>query len=190
MVILISLLIVVILFSLLIELVQEALHLFSLFVELTQEAPQIRILSIHFVRLGRSVCNAATSLRKVAESVGKQDTLFLIDLDDEAHVVLLQEVFSEVGILTVVNVNTPSLLLQLLHNFNLLSQYRLSTRAHAEVNHTLVFFQLLLGLKRYDLVCKLATFEGYSDACRQIFLQFELELGNAVVKAAAVGQCF
>ena len=89
MVILISLLGVVILFSLLIELVQESLHLFSLFVELAQEAPQIRILSIHFVRLGRSVCNAATSLRKVAESVGKQDTLFCIDLDDEAHVVLL-----------------------------------------------------------------------------------------------------
>jgi len=53
-----------------------------------------------------------------------------------------------------------------------------------------VLLQLLLGLQCNYLVSKLATFEGNANACWYVFLQFELELGNAVVEAPAVGQCF
>ena len=94
-----------------------------------------------------------------------------------------------IHLVAVVNMHAPPLLLEPLHNLNLLGQYRPSTRAHAEVNHTLVLFQLLLGFQRDYLVSKLATFEGDADACRYILLQFELELSNTVVKATAIGQC-
>ena len=90
-------------------------------------------------------------------------------------------------VITVVYMDAEVFHLQHLHHLYLLREEDGAARAHTKVNCTLLLSQLLLrGLELDYLACKLGAVDGHTYTRRQIFVQFELEIGHVIVETSSV----
>ena len=103
----------------------------------------------------------------------------------------MKEGLSEVGkhVITVVDVDAEALQLQLLHHLDLLRDERGTTRPDTEVNRALLLLQIVFGFEINYLIRKFCAVNSQTEACWQIFLQFELEVGDVVIEPSSICQC-
>ena len=112
--------------------------------------------------------------------------MLVLYLNDEAHVVLLEELLLEAR-LRVVDMHTISLKLKRLHEGNHLGNILLAPRTDTKVYATDTF-TIVCGLSFDELIRDFAAVE--SDAYRSwhVLFQLQLEVGDVIVEAATEGK--